>query len=138
MKRKSIIGAILVFVIVIGGWALYENINPKTDYEFEEFCKVSADAASKLQIRNGGTGELTVVSDPQIIEDLIKTLESITYKKVKKDPSTGWDYAVTLLAGDEEIVKITFVSDVLCTIDGCAYQIESSIGERLQEIVENA
>lgn len=137
MKTRNLVVSMIVLLAVVGVWAVYDNKHAKAEYGFDEFCKLSTDTTSRVIIVNGSNGMTTMEDNQDTVKELIDMLNNITYKKVNNEPSTGWSYAVTLFAGDEEITKVTFISDELCHIDGIAYQINSNICNKLEKIAKN-
>lgn len=138
MKKKNLVISMLVLLIAIGGWAVYDNTHQKTDYQFKDFCKVSSESASRAEIMDGGNGQVTVITDPEAVGSLVKSMETNTYKKVKRESYTGWTYSVNLYAGDEPITKVELVGGDNCRIDGGDYKTKTSMIEAVKQQIEMA
>ena len=136
MKKKNLVALMIGLLVVIGGWAVYDNSHNKTEYKFDDFCRMSTDAASRVMITDCKSGKITMVDNQETIDELIKDLGDTTYNKVKKQPSINQGYAVTLFAGDEQVANVQFKSNEQCEVDGLAYNIESNMIEKIEEIAK--
>lgn len=138
MKKKNLVISMTALFVLIGGWAVYDNTHQKTDYQFDDFCKLSSEAASRAEIWDGGTGKITVITNPETVDTLVKSMEDSTYKKVKRDSYTDWNYSVALYAGDTEITKVELRGEDSCRIDGGDYKSQTSMVEEVKQLTQES
>ena len=64
-------------------------------------------AAKKIVLKNGSTGTLTEITDPETVSMITDSFRALTLKKEGKADSTGWTYGISWFdEDDQELLKL--------------------------------
>jgi hypothetical protein len=111
-KRWFLITLTMVIMLVCMGCGKGETIaKPNlTTKQIEEFYPGDISKVDHIEIRNGTTGELRVVTDKQVVQDWVSTIRHVKLTPdPNQEPRAGYLFAVGLFEGTEK--KLGFLPD---------------------------
>ena len=84
---------------------------------------VNIDDVEKVTIKSGGTGESVDITEPEDIEYITNSINSLEYSKGEKVNGDGWNYILRWYNSDGEIAEeITLLGTDTIIFDGHYYR----------------
>jgi len=131
MIKKIIIFSI-VAIVLIGGYFLICSKNTEDSTEESTLFNYDIDQIEEIELQNGDTGKLVLVTDKDEITEIIGALNSFRYKtKTSKEPTDGWSFSITV---NEETTRIYVNNDSTVEMDDFIYT--SSTDGYFKEFIE--
>ena len=122
-KHATVFIFALVIVLLTGSYFIITNNTTKTANE-EVIKSLKNKNISKIQIRDGMTGEHILIIEKEKISSIINQLVNKKKKKIDKvEDSTGWTYSLKIYSKDSVLLGYTFISNEKCLINGTCYKI---------------
>ncbi len=101
-------GAAAIIVVIV---LLLILTGEEPVYTFEELCPIAAGEVQELSMRDGATGDLAAVGEPEAAEaaaDFLEIMAPLTFREDKDPPRPGWSYTVDLFRGEEDYLRAVF------------------------------
>jgi hypothetical protein len=107
-------------------------------YNFVDITNLTVEEVTKVEIRDGSTGELRTVIQRENIEALFDLVNNLEYTlQTGKRPETGYTYYADFYSGDNKLLRITFAGEMM-QFDNTVYLIDRQILDFLKEIYNSA
>ncbi|AKB84152.1 hypothetical protein [Methanococcoides methylutens] len=89
-----------------------------------ELTDIDQHTITKIYIRNGLSGELTITNDSVKIEELSEQLDSYSLEKMEiQEPLVGYRYSIDFYRDSNKISSMTIVGPKTIEIDGIYYNV---------------
>jgi hypothetical protein len=111
---------------------------PEKAYHFSDITEVKEEEVSRVEMRDGSTGELRTVVQREDIEALFNILKTLEYtRQTPQNQTTGYTYYADFYSGDNRLLRITFSGERV-QVDNTNYLINREILDFLEKIFKSA
>lgn len=135
INLKIFIAICLVSIVLISAFFIFQY-RTKT---ITSFFDNDLNKINKIDITNGSNGNIVTVEDKKMISNISNYLSNLKLKKVlNNNPSTGWNFRLSIYENSKEFFNITFIGEELCLINGTKYKIEKPINLTVETLYNEA
>ncbi|MDO5520080.1 MAG: hypothetical protein Q4G58_06270 [bacterium] len=135
MNRKYIKYIFIVLLLFISVSTVgFVNYKYTKKVPITKFFENDANKITEIQITNGNTGNVEIITDKNQIEKLSQFLSTIKLQKNSKE-SSGWLYALEFYSNDTKLIEIVDMGSRY-SINGEKYTVISSNNTSLNEIID--
>lgn len=121
MKNKIILSIGIGIFIIVLSFVCYILINKYKSVD----GFIDLKSVNSVMVVDGGSGDITEISDQNELHELITSLEKIQLKKVSREKSTGWILKL-MLKNSKKNLSLLFIDYDICEINGKYYKTKNS------------
>jgi hypothetical protein len=135
MEKGRTMTRLICLILLV--WFTTACAVPDREYSFFDITDVRVEDVSRVEMRDGSTGELRTIIQREDIEALFDLLGTLEYNRHTVPPqTTGYAYYADFYSGDNKLLRITFAGERV-QFDNTDYTIDRQIQVSLEEIFES-
>jgi hypothetical protein len=132
-KRIVIVCIIALLMVVAGSSVLYVRYCTRSR-EIGEELGITKEQINSAAIQSGSNGSSIRLSQSEL-DKVYQDIAKISIKPSKDEKSTGWNYKVEFICGDQEY-GVTIIGPTRLVIDGTNFEVADKDGSILFDEIE--